>query len=607
LPFPIFLGEGTLRLSNDALQWSGTEVEFENSSLLTNGSWRWSEPTGPFDITARGKVDLKNSLRLFKSSFFPEAFRKKAEDLEGLSGRSEIIFKGYTLKEAPALHYEGEWIPKGASYHPKGVSSPLNLREGTFKFSDGGVAFSQLRFQSGNSSFVLDGSVRTNQMNLSSAGSVDLNYLSQLLRAPPMRDLVRSQGEGLQEAAGSAEFRLKWFRGEGEGIHLLREGEVKFKGVSLRHRMIPVYLSQFNGFLLVSRDQFRFLGFDGKLGDSPLQGSADISRSSPRWDSTGTRRQLALRIVSSNLNLDPLLPRGEEKTPISFEGLRDWLRQWDLHVKIQGDRGTWRNIFFQDLKVEANTANERLVIRPIYFRSHGGDLWAEGWIEPTDQGVRFEMNPRLANMDSRELIRALFSKGGDERTVLTGKVHFPKVELRGEGMDLQRIKESLEGHLRLEMEKGSIERGDILAKIFSLLNVSQLFQGRLPDLKTRGLPYQRITANIRVEKGVASTEDLLVDSDAMRITAIGKVDLGKNMIDAKIGVHPLVTLDTVLSHVPIAGYILTGKDKAFVSYLYEVKGSLDDPKIEAVPLKAFGQSVFGIIKRLLETPLMPFQ
>jgi len=606
LPFPIFLGGGTVKLSNDGLQWSGTEVEFENSSLLTNGLWQWSEPTG-FDIKARGRVDLKSSLRLFKSSLFPEAFRKKAEDLEGLSGRSEIIFEGHTIKETPAFRYEGEWIPKGASYHPKGVPSPLALREGTFKFSDGGVVFSQLRFQSGSSSFMLDGSVRTNQVNLSSEGSVELNYLSQLFRAPLIPDLVRSQMEGIQEAGGSAEFRLKWFGRGGDGIHLLREGEVKFKGVSLRHRTIPVSFAQCNGLLLVSRDQFRLLGFDGTLGDSPLQGSAELSRSPVRAGSKEGRRQLTLRIVSSNLNLDPLLPRGEEKAPISLEGLRDWLRQWDLHVKIQGDQGTWRNIFFQDLKVEANTANEKLIIRPIHFKSHGGDLWVEGWIEPTDQGVRFEMSPRLANMDSGELIRALFSKGDDEKALLTGKIHFPKVELRGEGMDFQKIKESLEGHLRLEMEKGTIERGNILAKIFSLLNVSQLFQGRLPDLMTRGLPYQRITANIRVEKGVASTDDFLVDSDAMRITAIGKVDLGKNVIDAKVGVHPLVTLDTVLSHVPIAGYILTGKDKAFVSYLYEVKGSLDDPKIEAVPLKAFGEGVFGIIKRLLETPLMPFQ
>jgi hypothetical protein len=63
----------------------------------------------------------------------------------------------------------------------------------------------------------------------------------------------------------------------------------------------------------------------------------------------------------------------------------------------------------------------------------------------------------------------------------------------------------------------------------------------------------------------------------------------------------------VLSHLPIAGYIITGKDKAFLSYIYEVKGELDDPKIEAVPIKGLGENFLGIIQRLLETPMRPFQ
>jgi hypothetical protein len=62
-----------------------------------------------------------------------------------------------------------------------------------------------------------------------------------------------------------------------------------------------------------------------------------------------------------------------------------------------------------------------------------------------------------------------------------------------------------------------------------------------------------------------------------------------------------------LSNVPIAGYILTGKDKAFISYFYEVKGNVDDPKVEAIPLKSIEEPSWGIIKRLLETPLRPFQ
>jgi len=62
-----------------------------------------------------------------------------------------------------------------------------------------------------------------------------------------------------------------------------------------------------------------------------------------------------------------------------------------------------------------------------------------------------------------------------------------------------------------------------------------------------------------------------------------------------------------LSYVPIAGYILTGKEKAFLSYVYEVKGDLDDPKIEPIPIKGLGESFLGIMKRLVETPLTPFK
>jgi len=179
--------------------------------------------------------------------------------------------------------------------------------------------------------------------------------------------------------------------------------------------------------------------------------------------------------------------------------------------------------------------------------------------------------------------------------------------LRGEGEDFQKMKESLNGSLRFEVEKGMIERWRTLSTIFSILNVSQLFMGRLPDLKTKGLPFHQIQANFFVKDGIASTDDFIVESDAMRITLTGKVNLGKNTIDARIGVHPLVTIDTILSSIPIAGYILTGKDKGFISYFYEVKGNLDDPKIEAIPFKSVEESTWGIIKRLLETPLRPFQ
>jgi hypothetical protein len=210
-------------------------------------------------------------------------------------------------------------------------------------------------------------------------------------------------------------------------------------------------------------------------------------------------------------------------------------------------------------------------------------------------------------MEMKGFLRALLEKGSHEGILLTGRVYLDGAEFRGEGADSRRLKESLSGKFNLQCENGVIERAKTLGRIFSILNVSQLFKGRVPDLKSEGLPYRFITASFQITDGVLSTEDLLVDSDAMRITAVGKADLKNNLADVRIGVHPLGTVDTVLSNVPIAGYILTGRDKAFLSYVYEVKGDLDEPKIEAIPVKALGEGFLGIIKRTLETPLRPFK
>src|SRR5208337_3318895 len=164
-----------------------------------------------------------------------------------------------------------------------------------------------------------------------------------------------------------------------------------------------------------------------------------------------------------------------------------------------------------------------LFIRPFQFKSDEGDFWGEGWIKPAEKGISFEIKPRLSNMEATAFIRTLFQKEGEERVIVTGRVHIDKVELRGEGEDFQKVKESLNGELRFEIENGVIEKFNILSKIFSILNVSQLLKGRLPDLATKGLPFHQILANFHVKDGVATTDDFLVDSDAMRITLLGKI------------------------------------------------------------------------------------
>jgi len=617
IPFPIRIEEGRIELSHHDLQWSEAQAEFGNSSLIMTGLWKHGEKDHSLEIMAQGRVDLKNLFALLQTPLFPEEVQSKIKDFEALSGTSQILFKGKTLSGISRFSYEGEFSPREASLLQKGNPIPLVFKEGGVSFSNLGVGFSKTKIQSGSSFLTLDGFMREGDVNLSTWGSIDLKQLFSLIKSPLFPDQIRSHVEGIQELNGSAEVRLKWLGKMEKWVSALKEGEIRLKGVNLQHREIPVSLSHIEGFFFITPEQVRFDELKGWVGDSPLtisctlfRGSSSLSISSQKvgkGSGLAEGRRLSFQISSPQLDLDPLFPKKEGTSPTSFEKVRDWLSDWSIDGKIQINKGKYRSLHYQDLKGEMKTVGGILFICPVQFKSDGGDFWGEGWIKPTEKGISIEIKPRLSNMEAKAFIRTLFQKGEEERVIVTGRVHVDKVELRGEGEDFQKMKESLNGGLRFEIENGVIEKFNILSKIFSILNVSQLLKGRLPDLATKGLPYRQILANFYVKDGVATTDNFLVDSDAMRITLLGKIDLGKNLIDVRIGVHPLVTIDTILRSVPIAGYILTGEDKGFISYFYEVKGSLDDPKIEAIPLKSIEEPSWGVIKRLLETPLRPFQ
>ncbi len=618
IPFPIQMGEGRVELSNKDLQWSGAKMEFGHSSLVMSGHWKHGEKDHPLEILAKGRIDLKNLFALSQTSLFPEEIRSKTSGIESLSGTGQIAFKGKSHPGPSRFSFEGEFITKEVSLLQKGTTIPLVFKEGMLSFSNLGVGFSKAKFILGKSSLNVDGFIKEGNINLSTWGSIDLKPLYSFLRSPLFADQMRAPFDGIQELSGEVEVRLKWLGKSGEWMTALREGRLRLKKIFLQHREIPPPLSLMEGSFFVTPEQIRFVELKGKVGDSPITMSGNLSWASPPSHlssqkvekssiSTESVKRLSFQISSPHLDLDPLFPKKEGTSPTSFEKIRDWLSNWSFDGKVEIDKGNYRSLRYQNLKGEMKTIDGTLFIRPFQFKSDEGDFWGEGWIKPTERGIKFEIKPRISNMEAKAFIRTVFQKEEEERVMLTGRVHIDKVELRGEGEDSQKMKESLNGSLRFEIENGMIERFNILSKVFSILNVSQWFKGRLPDLKTKGLPYHNMMATIYVKDGIASTDDFLVDSDAIKITLMGKVDLGKNLIDARIGVHPLVTIDKILSNVPIAGYILTGKDKGFISFFYQVKGNRDDPKIEAIPFKSIEEPSWGMIKRLLLTPLRPFQ
>lgn len=178
------------------------------------------------------------------------------------------------------------------------------------------------------------------------------------------------------------------------------------------------------------------------------------------------------------------------------------------------------------------------------------------------------------------------------RTDFTGK-------LMADGNRREELRQSLRGKLRLDLQDGKFEQYTVLANIVRILNLT-------PD-PTTGVPYDYLKAVFRLRRGIAETQDLLFVSDTMRVSGLGKIDLGRGEVDILLGVQPLRTVDKLirglrLNQIPLLGHLLFGEEGSALVVSMKVEGPLREPEISMVPLESLGRGVLGIFRRVLELP-----
>jgi uncharacterized protein YhdP len=177
-----------------------------------------------------------------------------------------------------------------------------------------------------------------------------------------------------------------------------------------------------------------------------------------------------------------------------------------------------------------------------------------------------------------------------------------RAELTARGDTVPALEKTLQGSLEMHMENGVINKYLVLSRVFSLLNVSQLLEFKLPDMVSTGMPYNRIDVNISLQDGIATTRDLSIISPSLNISAVGTSDLVRKEIDLTIGVQPLQTVGKIVSRIPIIGWILTGGGKRLFVVYFDAKGPWDDPKVSTIEMTALPRGVFNIFKRAFKLP-----
>jgi hypothetical protein len=206
--------------------------------------------------------------------------------------------------------------------------------------------------------------------------------------------------------------------------------------------------------------------------------------------------------------------------------------------------------------------------------------------EPADA----EISVRATGLLVEDVLKLAGEKGGG----ITGEARVTGT-IRGHGKNPHGLYPTLNGKADVLLENGRIFKSQerVTWKIISILNLPAVLQGKV-DLEKDGLPYNKISATVLARNGLFETENLIIDSPIVKITAAGNYDLPTDQIDMVWAVSPFGSYSQFLKTIPLFGRIFAGDRKGVATALFSVKGSIEDPEVTYLPMKSFATGVTGL-------------
>ncbi|NDY42998.1 hypothetical protein G3N55_09110 [Dissulfurirhabdus thermomarina] len=530
----------------------------------------------------------------------PKAARGGWLDVEGAMGR--------TL----AMWLEGRgWLP--AAYRPR---LPCRIENAHLAWDAAGARFSGDLFPGRRGGAATDrvavrlsvtpGHLRIERLSLESRGekgelSLDLDRRRGGLRLAWAGAIRKTSLDRLLS-------RNRLLSGEMDGNFTLafdpdRPGRTRVTGrARVRHLRWPWGLRR-----PVDVEQLKVSGHGGSARLDVLILGIGPERVHLKGDIRATRAALVLDLEAASPrltweNLASFLPAaGEKKGGTPPSGRRRWPVDLELRFRVKAFRVAEKTL------ERASTSGHVFTVRRAVGKiglTPAGDLHlrvTRAELCGLGLGLRWDTHGAETRMDLNATAAALpFETAlpclGRPQRLISGRADLA-LELSG------RPGTWTGGRLVLRSDGGRIHKFTLISKLFSLLNVIELFKGHLPDLTTEGFGYSRMDIQGTVADNRLTLTRAAVKGEGMDLFATGDIRLDGPTLDLMLLVAPLKSVDAVVKKVPLLGYVLAGERGTLVTIAFRVRGPAGDPKISPLPAEALGKGVLGILGRAVGLPL----
>jgi uncharacterized protein involved in outer membrane biogenesis len=298
---------------------------------------------------------------------------------------------------------------------------------------------------------------------------------------------------------------------------------------------------------------------------------------------------ITAKIESNQMDLDLLIPKGQ-RSPI-----RDFLESLAASSKVQATatiaRGRYKHLKFGSLAARITIQDGMLDLDRVSGQSANGEVAGRIVVQlPLKQPAEAELSIRATGL----LVEDVLKLAGEKGSGITGEARMTGT-IRGHGKNPHGVYPTLDGKLNVLLENGRIFKSQERAvwKIISILNLPAVLQGKV-DLEREGLPYNKVSATVLVQNGLFETENLIIDSPIVKITAAGNYDLPTDQVNMVWAVSPFGSYSQFLKTIPLFGRLFAGDRKGLATAMFSVKGSIEDPEVTYLPIKSFATGVTGL-------------
>ncbi|HAG52395.1 MAG TPA: hypothetical protein DCL21_01260, partial [Alphaproteobacteria bacterium] len=146
--------------------------------------------------------------------------------------------------------------------------------------------------------------------------------------------------------------------------------------------------------------------------------------------------------------------------------------------------------------------------------------------------------------------------------------------------------------IKVNVKKFQLLKAPLLAKALAIISLEQLFTSK------KGILFDDLYAELKYEDSILNISNAKIKGPSLGILANGAYDKKTKTTDIKGTLVPVVKLNSVLSNIPVLGYILTGSQGAISGADFKVYGTEGKQKVSVSPLSIITP---GIVKDLFES------